>query len=561
MKAIVFAIAVLFGRVAFAQTPAIPFRMHAPFSDAARSASPAELQARWAELNELREKVTTLSEAGQYPEARDAYASCLAKLRALVRNPQDLELFEFELEKLQWLASLDDEARAIAKRAEEQRKAGNKCAAEGDYRAAVFELQQGLELARSIGDSKTLYAAEYQFRLAQVYHLNHEYDLAETAYAESLAVVSTEPTQGRLIRVPALLFMANLARDTAHTELAAQRYAQALDAAANEPNSVCWILSEQVKLPLAKRDFDAAINIYERIAIIVEAQYGRISNEYREALGPIAKYSLECGKLDKAEAVARSAMQIAKELGGEQSLPYAWEAIGLGRICRTNGDYAGAEQLFRTALSVAEKSQSTETQWWCKASLGALYLETGRYDAAGEILEAALAGLKQEAKPNQSDYARVLIALAGLATEKGDFERAKDLLSDAYQLDCKTTDSEMELAFGRFCLAKKDWINAVSILSVAVTSIPKRRGPNHLLVADAAQGLFAALFAQGNDAAAEQRLRQAWQIRSRVLSPKHPKCLETLESVKVFTQRTGRAIKLESEVAESAAPSDAARRR
>ena len=93
---------------------------------------------------------------------------------------------------------------------------------------------------------------------------------------------------------------------------------------------------------------------------------------------------------------------------------------------RAHADFRGAERLLERALTLAERSKEPGVRLVpILNSMAVLYKDLGRYDAAWELYQRALAILEGELEAAPADVATLYHNLGGIDHARGQFDSAE----------------------------------------------------------------------------------------------------------------------------------------
>lgn len=258
--------------------------------------------------------------------------------------------------------------------------------------------------------------------------------------------------------------------------------------------------------------------------------------------------SIELGKIDQVQAKLNRQYQILMDNEKDKSSVYhAIQLNDLALSYQALGDFAKAEQLFRKALPLFEKSR-IELQAICLNNLGVLYHEKGDLAKADALLRLSLELLKQNAPLREAAYSQCLNDMAALFADMGDYSQADTFyrqalaLREKYPLEHATILHNLGLLLEK--AGKPD--QAVPLLQEDLKITGMIRGKEHPDYAHSLESL-AYLYSTLNEyPKAEPLYRQALEIYENKRGRKHPAYARTLNNLGFLLTRTGRLSEAET---------------
>jgi len=177
-------------------------------------------------------------------------------------------------------------------------------------------------------------------------------------------------------------------------------------------------------------------------------------------------------------------------------------------------------------------------------TLGNIYRQIGRLDAADSLLSASVAQWTRLAGATSAGAARGIIALGDLRTDQARFADAERLLRESVlvlrtqQPTDEATLSKAMIALGRSLTEKGEHPKAIAVLDSVVVAL-KSRGADSLALLDGVSELANAQFYAGGYDAADSLNQQALAITRVVYGDRHPRVAEVLMNLGATEQERG----------------------
>lgn len=166
-------------------------------------------------------------------------------------------------------------------------------------------------------------------------------------------------------------------------------------------------LTSKASVQLSQHEFDKALSIGKQ-ALALETHSAKV-------YGILCDASLELGDYDMAVKMADKMVSIRPDLRSYSRVSYLREI---------HGDYKGAVEAME--LAIAAGLPGAEATAWCQVTLGDLHFNNGEVEKALAQYETAL-----NERPN---FAFALAGKAAIAEQKGDFDKAIQLLNEAIEV-------------------------------------------------------------------------------------------------------------------------------
>jgi CHAT domain-containing protein/tetratricopeptide (TPR) repeat protein len=235
----------------------------------------------------------------------------------------------------------------------------------------------------------------------------------------------------------------------------------------------------------------------------------------------------------------RQALEINKEVLGEEHPGYALSLNNLGSLYVSMGDYSRAEPLFRQALEIRRKVLGEEHPDYATSlnKLGFLYESMVDYSRAEPLYRQALEIQKRALGEEHPFYATSLNNLAGLYVSMADYSRAEPLYRQALEINKKVLGEEhpdyvTSLSnLGVLYQSMADYSRAEPLYRQALEIRKKVLGEEHPHYAQSLSNLGVLYQKMGDNARAEPLYRQALEIWKKVLGEEHPDYATSLNNL------------------------------
>ncbi len=296
-----------------------------------------------------------------------------------------------------------------------------------------------------------------------------------------------------------------------------------------------------------------------------------LSSQQREQLAEAKRLSENAAALAKAgnytdaTEPARKALELRKAVLGADHPDYLTELSDLGKLYYEAGDYARSQEALLAALAGQQKHQPEHAATALTLHrLGYLQREQGRFPAAKQTFEQALALRKKLLGPDHPDTAATLSAFGSLLRETGnyteaheqlqralairrrvlgdahpdtawtlgslgilyqlmgDYERARKHYEEALAVRRRIGEDLLDTAYslfdmGHFSQAVGDYVHAQAYHEKALAIRKARLGDGHPLVAATLSDLGELFYLKGDYAKAEPYLTQALALRRAIV--------------------------------------------
>ncbi len=250
----------------------------------------------------------------------------------------------------------------------------------------------------------------------------------------------------------------------------------------------------------------------------------------------LARFHGNLGRLDRGLALAEEALALQKAAGDTASAEHGATLTALATILQDQGEYARAEQLFRTALAVRERLGPEANPAVAEAVNNlAVVIETQRQPEreveAEALLRRGLALRRQLFGDDHLDTAQSFNNLAVFLFRRkaaGDLAEAEALFRQALSIRlARLGEDHPNVAATRSNLANVlhdlgQLDEAEALFRAAIAGWERSLGPEHPRVAAGLFGLHELLADRGDFAAAEEAMLRSLAIDEKSLPADHP---------------------------------------
>lgn len=217
-----------------------------------------------------------------------------------------------------------------------------------------------------------------------------------------------------------------------------------------------------------------------------------------------------------------------------------------GTLARIQGHYAQAEKIFQQAIQLVEDYGLSHPSLKIRLfnDLAIVYKYWGRFDAAADLYQTALAELIQQHGEHHIEVASIYHNLAGLNHARRNYARAEPYARKSYQLHVALLGAHHSqtiadgAALGSILHGLGQWDEAIGYFETAIAFFEKQFGPVHYEIAINFNNLAASLQAKGDLDQAEQAYRRALAIKETLLGENHPDVAISLNNLASLLQQT-----------------------
>ena len=252
----------------------------------------------------------------------------------------------------------------------------------------------------------------------------------------------------------------------------------------------------------------------------------------------VAVFTLQLAEeRDVAQTEAEKAEQVSSFLMGLFEASDPSEALG---------DTLTAFELLERGVARAEGlAEEPLVQAQMLSVVGQVYVRLGDYEAAGPLLERALALRRDAVGEEHMDVAASLNNLAALLRQKGDYAAAEPLFREALAMRRKLLGEEhVDVATSLNNLAlllhqKGDYAAAEPLYREALAMYRELLAEEHPSVATSLNNLALLLHQKGDYAAAEPLIREGLAMKRKLLGEEHPDLAISLSSLALLLLQRG----------------------
>lgn len=263
-----------------------------------------------------------------------------------------------------------------------------------------------------------------------------------------------------------------------------------------------------------------------------------------DALMPLERRS-------EARAVAQQALAIGTTAFGPDD-PRLVDAISaMGLIAREDGNYKEAEDDFRRALAIRQKTPGEDPFVIALAMdyLGDLHGREGRFDDGEKMLQQALALLDRSygaVAPQAPNYSKTLADLGYLYRDAGRLTEAEAILRKALTIErARSADNNPNLAaaLGDLGLVESSlsrFAEAEDLFNQSLAVLEKAYGPNHPALVSALTNLAGIYNAENRTAEAAALQQRVLAINEKVAGADSPDVARSLANLAGSYRKLGR---------------------
>eukprot|EP00808_Paulinella_micropora_P011235 g76372.t1 len=225
----------------------------------------------------------------------------------------------------------------------------------------------------------------------------------------------------------------------------------------------------------------------------------------------------------------------------------------VGILIKELGDLKEAEEFFRGALEVSEKTLGTEHPDTLTSvnNLGALLNQQGKLAEAEPLYRRALQGREKTLGPEHSDTLSSVNNLGVLLYQQGKLAEAEPLYRRALQGKEKTLGAEHPSTLtsvnnlGVLLYQQGKLAEAEPLYRRALQGREKTLGAEHPHTLTSVNNLGLLLYQQGKLAEAEPLYRRALQGQEKTLGPEHPETLSSVSNLGLLLKQQGKLAEAE----------------
>jgi serine/threonine protein kinase/Flp pilus assembly protein TadD len=285
---------------------------------------------------------------------------------------------------------------------------------------------------------------------------------------------------------------------------------------------------------LSQSGWDEARRHLERALEARHELYEEPHTAIAESLHNLARLNWKRARYDQAEALYRRSLAMWRALVGDDDLNVARTTAHLASTLRLQGRLDEAEPFYRRALEVRRAllgpdhlatGNSLNGLGTCLRDLGRLEEAAAAFRGAIEVLES-----QPEFQPTDWRLARPLHNLAGCLMALGELEEAEAYLVRSLEIKrANAVEDDPEVARSLHALARvklvrggPELVEEAAVLCEQALEVQRRHyAEGHPDLADTLHLLGEIRLAQARPADAAAPLREAVEIRTRLLGPDH----------------------------------------
>jgi eukaryotic-like serine/threonine-protein kinase len=306
--------------------------------------------------------------------------------------------------------------------------------------------------------------------------------------------------------------------------------------------------------------YDPAQTLLERSVALREAQHGTPSPVLSPVLTDLALVLRSRGEFDSAQAVLQRVLEADRRLPDRDEAARAGTLYELSRTAISRGDLAAAERWARELVDLRRMVLGPRHPLTVQglAQLGSVLRERGEYRAAEAVLREAVQA-RTAVGTGPEGAADVLLLAELLVIELGEPQEAEGLFLQALSMagtGPRPAEGQMVRALGglaRVLEQRGDHAAAEQRLREAVDVRRRTYGDDHLEVASALAHLAGYLDRTGELARAEVAFREVEAMEARILGRDHPRRAGTLTALGHLLNRRGRLEDADAVLEEAAA--------
>lgn len=255
----------------------------------------------------------------------------------------------------------------------------------------------------------------------------------------------------------------------------------------NHPGVISTLINLGI-LYLEKKEHAKAGKVLTRALSLLEARGGPADALMASVLDALATYYEMAGDAARSLESARRSLAICEELHGPAHANVARALNNLGtKLAAAEETREEAEALFRRALDIVGDTPFAGDFGSMLLNLATMRLAKEDFDGAEALATRAHIMARESAGPEHLDTAQALFTLSQIAEQRGDIDRALELMLGAFTIRSKVPvlDQSIEdmTRMGVLMLAAKEPEEASKSLKDALNLAERSRGKDHPSVA------------------------------------------------------------------------------
>ncbi len=262
------------------------------------------------------------------------------------------------------------------------------------------------------------------------------------------------------------------------------------------------------------------------------------------SLGDLLQQTAE---YEKAKKLYEKALEICRELLGEEHLGAAVVYNNLALLYEKKGEYEKAEEVCKKSLSIREKLLGEDHPDTARSyhNLAVLYEEKGEYDKAEELYKKSLSILEKLLGEEHPNTANSYHNLAGVYKEKGEYEKAEELYKKSLRIREKVLgEDHPDTASSYHNLAvlyeeKGEYDKAEELYKRSLSILEKVLGEDHPDTASSYHNLAVLYEEKGEYDKAEELCKKSLRIREKLLGEDHPDTVSSYHNLALLYKKKG----------------------
>jgi serine/threonine protein kinase/tetratricopeptide (TPR) repeat protein len=271
------------------------------------------------------------------------------------------------------------------------------------------------------------------------------------------------------------------------------------------------------------------VEVLSRAAAKIDSSFGEQPEIQAAVQDTIGGTYRRLARYQEAETLFRSALDLRKQVFGEQHPQVASSLNNLALLMFDIGDYESAESLQRECLEMRRRLLGNEHPDVAGSlgNLGAALWYKGDYEGAAEVKGEALAIYRRILGPDHRSIANALNNLGAVMADGGDYAAAEPLFREALAMD-RRIHGEEHIAvandlnnLANLLTDKADYEEAEKLFRQSLAMKRKLLGDRHPSVGWDLSDLGASLARRGDYERAEPFLREAVEVAREVSGSGH----------------------------------------
>jgi serine/threonine protein kinase/tetratricopeptide (TPR) repeat protein len=265
--------------------------------------------------------------------------------------------------------------------------------------------------------------------------------------------------------------------------------------------------------------------------------------EVSKSLNSVANVLSERNDYDEARIIYERSLAINEKIYGSDHLKVADILNNLGYVLSGQGDFDGAIRSIKRALEIREKVLGPDDENVANTlnSLGAVYFRQGKYAEAEPLFTRTLAIREKLYDENHPNLAHTLSNLALIRSALGQYAGAKELLERALAIQEKVFEGNPDHSDLAAVLSNLAWVlrsmgkpeEAKPYLERAI-KIQEKAAPKNPELARFIQNLGELMQETGDYKNAETLMERALAMRESLLGPEHVDTAQSLQGLAYF---------------------------